>query len=84
MPNLSKSIFVAHRQFSARIESDMDLREASRVCRDSRRACSHLTVLLVVEYQESAEDTCRQSICLLKLKTRPDAIYISTAKIAFQ
>lgn len=39
----------------------------------------HLTLLPVVESHESAEDAYRQSIVLLKTKTRPDAIYISTA-----
>jgi LacI family transcriptional regulator len=39
----------------------------------------HLTLLPVVESHESAEDAYRQSIALLKTKTRPDAIYISTA-----
>jgi LacI family transcriptional regulator len=39
----------------------------------------HLTLLPVVESHESAEDAYRQSITLLKAKTRPDAIYISTA-----
>jgi len=39
----------------------------------------HLTLLPVVESHESAEDAYRQSIGLLKAKTRPDAIYISTA-----
>lgn len=39
----------------------------------------HLTLLPVVESHESAEDAYRQSISLLKGKTRPDAIYISTA-----
>ena len=39
----------------------------------------HLTLLPVVESHESAEDAYRQSIMLLKAKTRPDAIYISTA-----
>src|SRR6266478_1270832 len=39
----------------------------------------HLTLLPVVESHESAEDAYRQSIALLKGKTRPDAIYISTA-----
>jgi LacI family transcriptional regulator len=39
----------------------------------------HLTLLPVVESHESAEDAYRQSIALLKAKTRPDAIYISTA-----
>jgi LacI family transcriptional regulator len=39
----------------------------------------HLTLLPVVESHESAEDAYRQSIALLKSKSRPDAIYISTA-----
>jgi LacI family transcriptional regulator len=39
----------------------------------------HLTLLPVVESHESAEDAYHQSIALLKTKTRPDAIYISTA-----
>jgi LacI family transcriptional regulator len=39
----------------------------------------HLTLLPVVESHESTEDAYRQSIALLKAKTRPDAIYISTA-----
>lgn len=39
----------------------------------------HLNLLPVVESHESAEDAYRQSIALLKSKTRPDAIYISTA-----
>ncbi|MFZ0301702.1 MAG: LacI family DNA-binding transcriptional regulator [Terracidiphilus sp.] len=42
----------------------------------------HLTLLPVVESHESAEDAYRQSIALLKAKTRPDAIYISTANSA--
>jgi LacI family transcriptional regulator len=39
----------------------------------------HLSLLPVIESHESAEDAYRQSIALLKAKTRPDAIYISTA-----
>lgn len=39
----------------------------------------HLTLLPVVESHESAEDAYRQSLALLKGKSRPDAIYISTA-----
>jgi LacI family transcriptional regulator len=39
----------------------------------------HLTLLPVVESHESAEDAYRQSMALFKAKTRPDAIYISTA-----
>jgi LacI family transcriptional regulator len=39
----------------------------------------HLTLLPVVESHESPEDAYRQSIGLLKGKTRPDAIYINTA-----
>lgn len=39
----------------------------------------HLTLLPVVESHESQEDAYRQSMELLKSKTRPDAIYISTA-----
>jgi LacI family transcriptional regulator len=39
----------------------------------------HLTLLPVVESHESTEDAYRQSVALLKAKTRPDAIYISTA-----
>src|SRR5580700_1905935 len=39
----------------------------------------HLTLLPVVESHESAEDAYRQSFALLKAKSRPDAIYISTA-----
>jgi LacI family transcriptional regulator len=39
----------------------------------------HLTLLPVVESHESPEDAYRQSMALLKGKTRPDAIYISTA-----
>src|SRR5271170_737827 len=39
----------------------------------------HLTLLPVVESHESPEDAYRQTIALLKSKTRPDAIYISTA-----
>ncbi|MFC5861396.1 LacI family DNA-binding transcriptional regulator [Acidicapsa dinghuensis] len=39
----------------------------------------HLTLLPAVESHESAEDAYRQSIALLRGKTRPDAIYISTA-----
>ncbi|WP_058186452.1 LacI family DNA-binding transcriptional regulator [Terracidiphilus gabretensis] len=38
-----------------------------------------LTLLPVVESHESPEDAYRQSIELLKSRTRPDAIYISTA-----
>jgi LacI family transcriptional regulator len=40
---------------------------------------SHLTLLPVVESHESADEAYRQSIALLKARTRPDAIYISTA-----
>lgn len=39
----------------------------------------HLTLLPVVESHESPEDAYRQTLGLLKAKTRPDAIYISTA-----
>jgi LacI family transcriptional regulator len=39
----------------------------------------HLTLLPVVESHESPEAAYRQSMALLKSKTRPDAIYISTA-----
>jgi LacI family transcriptional regulator len=39
----------------------------------------HLTLLPVVESHESPEDAYRQTIALFKSKTRPDAIYISTA-----
>ena len=39
----------------------------------------HLTLLPVVESHESPEDAYLQSMALLKGKTRPDAIYISTA-----
>jgi len=39
----------------------------------------HLTLLPAVESHESPEDAYRQTIALLKSKTRPDAIYISTA-----
>ncbi|HMG85393.1 MAG TPA: LacI family DNA-binding transcriptional regulator [Terracidiphilus sp.] len=39
----------------------------------------HLTLLPVVESHESPEDAYRQSMALLKAKTRPDAVYISTA-----
>jgi LacI family transcriptional regulator len=39
----------------------------------------HLTLLPVVESHESPEDAYLQTIALLKSKTRPDAIYISTA-----
>jgi LacI family transcriptional regulator len=39
----------------------------------------HLSLLPVVESHESADDAYHQSIALLKSKTRPDAIYISTA-----
>jgi LacI family transcriptional regulator len=39
----------------------------------------HLTLLPVVESHESPEEAYRQTIALLKSKTRPDAIYISTA-----
>jgi LacI family transcriptional regulator len=39
----------------------------------------HLTLLPVVESHESPEEAYRQSIALLNAKTRPDAIYISTA-----
>ena len=43
------------------------------------RGAPHLNLLPVVESHESADDAYRQSIALLKSKTRPDAIYISTA-----
>src|SRR5580698_8297239 len=39
----------------------------------------HLTLLPVMESHESPEDAYRQSIALLKTRTRPDAIYIGTA-----
>src|SRR6201998_985307 len=39
----------------------------------------HLTLLPVVESHESPEAAYRQPISLLKSKSRPDAIYISTA-----
>jgi LacI family transcriptional regulator len=39
----------------------------------------HLTLLPVVESHESPETAYRQSVALLKPKTRPEAIYISTA-----
>ena len=39
----------------------------------------HLTLLPVVESHESPEDAYRQTVALLKSKSRPDAIYISTA-----
>jgi LacI family transcriptional regulator len=39
----------------------------------------HLTLLPVVETHESPEDAYRQTVALLRSKTRPDAIYISTA-----
>ena len=39
----------------------------------------HLTLLPVVETHESPEDAYRQTMALLRSKTRPDAIYISTA-----
>jgi LacI family transcriptional regulator len=39
----------------------------------------HLTLLPVVETHESPEDAYRQTMTLLRSKTRPDAIYISTA-----
>lgn len=39
----------------------------------------HLTLLPVVESHESPDDAYHQSIALMKSKTPPDAIYISTA-----
>lgn len=39
----------------------------------------HLTLLPVVETHESPEDAYRQAVALLRSKSRPDAIYISTA-----
>lgn len=39
----------------------------------------HLTLLPVVESHDSPEDAYRQTLTLLKSKTRPDALYISTA-----
>lgn len=39
----------------------------------------HLTLLPVVETHESPEDAYRQTVALLRSRTRPDAIYISTA-----
>jgi len=39
----------------------------------------HLTLLPVVETHDNPEDAYRKSAALLKSKTRPDAIYISTA-----
>jgi len=39
----------------------------------------HLTLLPVVESHESPEDAYRQTLALLKSKSRPDALYISTA-----
>jgi LacI family transcriptional regulator len=39
----------------------------------------HLTLLPVVESHDSPEDAYRQTLALLKSKTRPDALYISTA-----
>jgi LacI family transcriptional regulator len=39
----------------------------------------HLTLLPVVESHESPEDAYRQTVALLKSKTRPDAVYINTA-----
>jgi LacI family transcriptional regulator len=39
----------------------------------------HLTLLPVVETHESPEDAYRQTMALMRSKTRPDAIYISTA-----
>ena len=39
----------------------------------------HLTLLPVIESHESPEEAYRQTIALLKNKTRPDALYISTA-----
>jgi LacI family transcriptional regulator len=39
----------------------------------------HLTLLPVVESHESPEDAYHQTLALLKSKTRPDALYISTA-----
>jgi LacI family transcriptional regulator len=39
----------------------------------------HLTLLPVVETHESPEDAYRKTVTLLKSRTRPDAIYISTA-----
>jgi LacI family transcriptional regulator len=39
----------------------------------------HLNLLPVVESHESPEDAYRQTLALFKSKTRPDAVYISTA-----
>lgn len=39
----------------------------------------HLTLLPVVETHERPEDAYRQALTLLRSRTRPDAIYISTA-----
>jgi LacI family transcriptional regulator len=39
----------------------------------------HLTLLPVVETHDSPEDAYRKTVTLLKSRTRPDAIYISTA-----
>jgi LacI family transcriptional regulator len=39
----------------------------------------HLTLLPVVESHESPQDAYRQTVALLKSKTRPDALYLSTA-----
>lgn len=39
----------------------------------------HLTLLPVIESHDNPEDAYRQTVALFKNKTRPDAIYISTA-----
>jgi LacI family transcriptional regulator len=39
----------------------------------------HLTLLPVIESHESPEDAYRQTLALLRSKTRPEALYISTA-----
>jgi LacI family transcriptional regulator len=39
----------------------------------------HFTLLPVVESHESPQEAYRQTLALLKSKTRPDALYISTA-----
>jgi LacI family transcriptional regulator len=39
----------------------------------------HLTLQPVVESHESPQDAYRQTLALLKSKTRPDALYLSTA-----
>lgn len=39
----------------------------------------HLTLLPVVETHESPEDAYRQAVALLRSKSRPDALYVSTA-----